>query len=654
MGLAPSLIINLPGYPFENFPSLASLALLRQVPSASASVEDNYVIDGDTVAGDGGGGVYAWAPFSTEPDDGSVVIKPNDLSPGQAGRWVRTAGRATQEIEGDISDLTADLALTDAKLNQYIRTARDSGAAIDGTTDARAALAVADGLGPFHLTPGLYLVASNLTITNRVVVDPGARLVIPSGVTVTFVGGVDAGDYQIFNIAGTGGVAGLRLSKMIWFAGDMLNTATDALAPLQKSADACVENGSVEHPVGYFTITGATAIIFSKGQNYYGHGPFSSEIRYTTTTSNVWAFSGTICGRIEGVSTVCLNAAPPVAGDALKITAQYVTWENVFIRSSFRGISLDGAVGAKGSNFNVYDAMSVGLLLNNLNDAFVTQFLISSPLDTLNTTVSSGTFVAGETVTGGTSGATAIVSQILSNSALKVSVNAKNFTPGEVLTGGTSAATATLTTQITPHALGGIRLTNKVEAFIASDGDVIGGTFSMTTDAVLNTPFNRPAYNKFSNVYFDSADNGAVIDKAVEFDFDSCWFSNRPGNGITLLTTDGMRFTGGGAINCHQNGALMQPAAKRTVFSNFAARGNSQMTANAFDGLRFAAGVTDFVVSGCTLGSSLGFGTQGYGIQISAGASDRYSIKNNLIAGNGTGGVLDGGTGVNKAVGENY
>lgn len=76
--------------------------------------------------------------------------------------------------------------------------------------------------------------------------------------------------------------------------------------------------------------------------------------------------------------------------------------------------------------------------------------------------------------------------------------------------------------------LGGIRLINKVEAFVASDGDVINGVYGMTTTAASYTLGNRPAYNKFSNVYFDSAANGVSIDQAVEFDFTSCWFSNRP------------------------------------------------------------------------------------------------------------------------------
>jgi hypothetical protein len=94
MALAPSVIINLPGYPFENFPSLATIAALRDIPSAGLLSGDNYAVDGGAEAGDGDGGLFAWSDASVASDDGQNVIRPNDTSPGQAGRWVLTGGGA--------------------------------------------------------------------------------------------------------------------------------------------------------------------------------------------------------------------------------------------------------------------------------------------------------------------------------------------------------------------------------------------------------------------------------------------------------------------------------------------------------------------------------------------------------------------------------
>jgi hypothetical protein len=207
----------------------------------------------------------------------------------------------------------------------------------------------------------------------------------------------------------------------------------------------------------------------------------------------------------------------------------------------------------------------------------------------------------------------------------------------------------------TRGALGGIRLEDKAEAVNATDGDILFGAYSMTTDAAVNSQGTRPAYNKFTNIYFDSSANGVSVNNSVEFDFLNCWFSNRPESGGTINNADGIRFNGGGAINCGKHGIVVGASATRVVFTGgFAARGNSTTLANGFDGIRFEAGASDFIVSGCTLGGSLGFGTQAYGVRVAAGASDRYVIADNLTTGNGTGGVLDGGAGVNKRVANNY
>lgn len=203
--------------------------------------------------------------------------------------------------------------------------------------------------------------------------------------------------------------------------------------------------------------------------------------------------------------------------------------------------------------------------------------------------------------------------------------------------------------------LGCIRMYGPCEGNNFFNGHTYQGAFSLTMDAPTYTMGNRPSYNKIHGVYLDASAGGALIDKTVELDFIDCWFSTRPGSGASLVQVDGVRFTGGGALNCDQNGVVVEALARRVVFKNFMARSNSVASPNTYDGIVFAQNTTDFVVQGCTMtNDTITFGTQRYGVVVLAGTSDRYVIADNLVAGNGTGGVADGGTGLNKRVANNY
>jgi len=75
--------ITFPG----NLPAVATLPLLRAIPAATLSGDTNVLVQGGSASGDGGGGAYIFKPSSTDADDGLRVIKPNDVTGLQAGRW---------------------------------------------------------------------------------------------------------------------------------------------------------------------------------------------------------------------------------------------------------------------------------------------------------------------------------------------------------------------------------------------------------------------------------------------------------------------------------------------------------------------------------------------------------------------------------------
>lgn len=204
----------------------------------------------------------------------------------------------------------------------------------------------------------------------------------------------------------------------------------------------------------------------------------------------------------------------------------------------------------------------------------------------------------------------------------------------------------------------GILLQNKAEAITFDSVEVILCSYPLYTDATSYVAGSRPAFCRFSNCYFDSCTNGANVSKVVEFKFTQCLFANRPGNGCLVDTVDGVVFTSCEFVYCGQHGCLVTSNAKRTKWIGCEFISNSSQGANTYHGLTIGAGATDFVVQGCTASNSIPFvgfsGTQGWGILLGGGASDRYIIADNLISGNGTGGVSDGGSGVNKRVANNY
>ena len=365
------------------------------------------------------------------------------------------------------------------------------------------------------------------------------------------------------------------------------NGVTDDTAAIQAAINALPSGGRVWLGPGTYRIT-AELTVSATGVHVCGYNRNSTQIKQDTLTSKIFNITGNF-NTVSGLR-LSYNGTPLSGATAIYCSASYCIFQDFIIANSYVGMEFLTGSACKCRNFEVLDYESIGIYAHNLNDLFITQFVINAGISTRGV-------------------------------------------------------------------LGGLRLIDKVEAFVASDGDIIQGVLAMTTGATSNVTGARPAYCRFTNVFFDSASNsnqGVSVDKSVEFDFVGCWFSSRPGAGIAMTNTDGMRFTGGGAVNCGTHGVLVQNTCVRTVFLNFRASGNSVQSANTSDGINIAAGTTDFIIKGCTLAGTLGFGTQRYGASVTTGASDRYIIVGNLVNGNGTGGINDNGSGVNKQVANNY
>lgn len=79
-------------------------------------------------------------------------------------------------------------------------------------------------------------------------------------------------------------------------------------------------------------------------------------------------------------------------------------------------------------------------------------------------------------------------------------------------------------------------------------------------------------------------------------------------------------------------------------------------TSNAYDGMFVAAAVSNFMIANGTFGnwgSAIGPHQMRHGVSVATGASDHYQVRHNMVPGNLTAGVFDGGSGANKSVGDN-
>ena len=573
---------------------------------------------------------------------------------GGAGSWVQN-GVTGQTVSQSPAQLGNAL-LNDASGNQWALVSEGlidvkvTGAVGDGATTDDLAIQAADAAGSTIFKSGTFKVSSDFTIANFSKILPAARLSISSGVTINFTEQPNCDPFhQVFE--GLGTVSNLHQSYCEWFMGDLVNTTTVSALGIQKALNAARAGSRVVLPCGFFTNDG-TLFECTKGQKLIGYGEFLTEMRWNSTVCNGFNFSGSVAPSIEKISFITQNLFDiPSSGTALTFSAAKWKMKEVTIRSGYKGVDISSV--GKMNTFDILDCVHIGMYVHDCNDVYGADFIISAASTYVAISSVTGTFVAGETLTGGTSGALGTLNVIASSTLLRVAERTINLTASETITGSTSGATATISVITRPHQLGGIRLYNKVEAFVLERGDVIGGVYAMTTDAATYSPFQRPAYNKFTDVYFDSADSGVLLTRSVATRFNSCWFSNRPGHGLVISAeNEDISFSNCDFINNWKNGAVIGNGATKIRFVDCTVSGNN-VVGSAFDGIAFSAGVTDFSVVGGTYGGTLGFGTQRFGVHVNAGVSDRYIITNLLATGNSSAGVQDGGTGINKVVASN-
>jgi len=111
----------------------------------------------------------------------------------------------------------------------------------------------------------------------------------------------------------------------------------------------------------------------------------------------------------------------------------------------------------------------------------------------------SGSFTVGETITGGTSSATASITSLPSSTSMAITIPSGTFSNGETLTGGTSAATTTLSAAVD---LTTVQKTIDVLSVVVTRDSTDYGLTRLSRSEYLNLP-NKTQTGRPSQFFLD-------------------------------------------------------------------------------------------------------------------------------------------------------
>ena len=182
----------------------------------------------------------------------------------------------------------------------------------------------------------------------------------------------------------------------------------------------------------------------------------------------------------------------------------------------------------------------------------------------------------------------------------------------------------------------GVHLRNfPAGAFNLTDADILQGAYGLLVDGAN--------YLRFENTYFDSSANGALLRSGNLITFSNCWFSNRPGPGLTIGGARGVSVLGGQAANCGGHGILITDQALGVSLVGVQVVGNNTAQRGS-DGIRVEGGASYVSVANCIVGNDPGiFQTPGQevGIHVRADAGGDCAVIGNLLFGNVRAPVVD-------------
>lgn len=170
---------------------------------------------------------------------------------------------------------------------------KDFGADSTGATSCSTIFATANasGAGSLVIPAGTYLISTNVTFTTPVIMNAGAVINVPTGITLTFNKGFSAGIGKAFNTTGTGNVVFnfqfFSVGYPEWWGASTGNAAFDNTAALTACVVACpiTQLQAADYWIfGTWKIQTRNAIV--RGVNTYAPDRFT-RVLTTSSTADV-------------------------------------------------------------------------------------------------------------------------------------------------------------------------------------------------------------------------------------------------------------------------------------------------------------------------------------------------------------------------------
>ena len=192
-------------------------------------------------------------------------------------------------------------------------------------------------------------------------------------------------------------------------------------------------------------------------------------------------------------------------------------------------------------------------------------------------------------------------------------------------------------------------------SLVINQGALLNGSFGIWQRDTANTGTSKPMWLDAFGIQIDHTYNhGVKLEKGSGWYCVNAWIGSQFfGNAVCAESTwtGDLRVLNSRIVAAGLSGIKWNAGPVNMIVAGNTIAMNGQTSAGTYHGVEIAANATKFAILGNHIGTCAeGSGTQAYGVHIAAGASDDYSIQGNVMAGNATGKLSDGGSGTNKSI----